>query len=526
MTAVAVLSSTALLIAFIPIFLAKPKIRTTSFIILLAVVALILGSLSLQYTRTDDEYITFRVVDNLINGKGLVYNPGEKYEAITNIGWSLILSLLPLVGFSLEFGARWLSLIATVLCLWGVSRLAENLGGKKCAIIAPFLMLFIPFTHYWSTSGLETMAFCAFCAWTLAMATKARRFPIYAVIAGVSAWLRPEAPLIFIAAFLLNLLSVERTDRKFACCTSILIFIIFIGSLFLFRFINYGTVQAPTAVSKIPNDFSNLSGGLSVLMQAITTSPVLLLGLFLSLPLLGSKRLLILFLLSLVGIGYYLWLGQDTMMHERLLAPFVPGLITLLALGLASWQIPYRESLQRYCRRLSLSLVTSFLIFIPYYLALGNARRIDTGLNNAHRQAVKFLAANGSVGDSVAVQDAGIIGYFWDGNVIDLSGIFDPTIISIHHQFGRVSNNSQDLPEEHLANMNRQVADYILDEIKPRFIILVNTVSADGEVFPSKHNHSIGTDSRFLSNYTHLHDYYYSSIYILSLYELTDEKLA
>jgi len=524
MLLIAVFLSVALLVVVIPILLAKSKPGIAPFLCTLLAIAFILGVSSLSYTKTDDEYITFRVVDNFVNGKGLTYNPGEKYEAITNIGWSIFLSLLPLAGLSLEIGSRWLSLGAALFCLWGVSRLADNLGGKKAGIIAPFLMLFVPFFHYWSTSGLETMAFCALCAWSLALATTTHRFPYYAVIAGVSSWLRPEAPLIFIACFLLNLWNVDKSKRIASSITALIMFIMLLGSLYIFRYLSYGTLQAPTAASKIPMDFSNLKDGFNVLATSLTFSPILFLGLFICLPLLSSKRILILFILSLCGIGYYTWLGFDTMKQERLLAPFIPALIALLAIGLASWKLSLSSNLQNYVKRLSIGLAAGLLIFSPYFLALGNAKIINAGLENGHRQVADYLVTNGSAEDCIAVQDAGVIGYFWHGKIIDLSGIFDPSIIAIHKAYGRVSNNSQQLPPNQLAEMNRKIADYILEEVKPRFIILVYTFSADGEIVPSKHNHNLGDDERFVSNYTHRKNYYYSPIYVLKLYEVTNSK--
>lgn len=39
----------------------------------------------------DDAYISLRYAVNLISGQGLVFNPGETVEGITNIGWTLFL---------------------------------------------------------------------------------------------------------------------------------------------------------------------------------------------------------------------------------------------------------------------------------------------------------------------------------------------------------------------------------------------------------------------------------------------------
>jgi arabinofuranosyltransferase len=41
----------------------------------------------------DDAYISFRYARNLIEGHGLVFNPGEKVEGYTNFLWVLIIAM-------------------------------------------------------------------------------------------------------------------------------------------------------------------------------------------------------------------------------------------------------------------------------------------------------------------------------------------------------------------------------------------------------------------------------------------------
>ncbi len=43
---------------------------------------------------TDDAFISFRYVRNLIEGHGLVFNPGERVEGYTNFLWVLELAAL------------------------------------------------------------------------------------------------------------------------------------------------------------------------------------------------------------------------------------------------------------------------------------------------------------------------------------------------------------------------------------------------------------------------------------------------
>ena len=76
----------------------------------------------------DDAFIGFRYITNFLSGKGFVFNPGQRVEGITNIGWLLFLTPLarffevPLcakfVGYFCDLGSL---CIATLLALpWPV----------------------------------------------------------------------------------------------------------------------------------------------------------------------------------------------------------------------------------------------------------------------------------------------------------------------------------------------------------------------------------------------------------------------
>lgn len=61
------------------------------------VLLILLGIFALVLYRSawlcDDAYITFRTVDNFINGYGLRYNTGERVQAYTHPLWLLLLSM-------------------------------------------------------------------------------------------------------------------------------------------------------------------------------------------------------------------------------------------------------------------------------------------------------------------------------------------------------------------------------------------------------------------------------------------------
>ena len=69
----------------------------------------------------EDAYITFRYIDNLVHGFGLVYNVGEHVEGFTHPAWLFLVSIPSFIGVSIRASALWLSLLCTLIGLWIVA---------------------------------------------------------------------------------------------------------------------------------------------------------------------------------------------------------------------------------------------------------------------------------------------------------------------------------------------------------------------------------------------------------------------
>ena len=98
-----------------------------SLLALLPWLALLAWLASVAWFLTDDAFISFRYTRNLLEGHGLVFNPGERVEGYTNFLWILELAAIwGLFNIRPEYAAPWLSVaytaatIATVL--WWAAR--------------------------------------------------------------------------------------------------------------------------------------------------------------------------------------------------------------------------------------------------------------------------------------------------------------------------------------------------------------------------------------------------------------------
>ena len=130
---------------------------------------------------TDDAFISFRYARNLLEGHGLVFNPGEYVEGYSNFLWVLELAALwGAFGLRPEHTAPWLSVACTIgtlaAMLWWVGRLPG-----------------LP--HRWLVAWMAVGLVCSsttFAMWTPALGLETRQFTLFVVLAVVGLTVYPE----------------------------------------------------------------------------------------------------------------------------------------------------------------------------------------------------------------------------------------------------------------------------------------------------------------------------------------------
>ncbi len=94
---------------------------------------------------SDDSFITLRYARNLVQGEGLVFNPGERVEGFTNMLWTLLLSLCGVIGIDLLAAARILGVVAGLATIILTYRLFHALNVSEVqsvlGLFAPLLWL-------------------------------------------------------------------------------------------------------------------------------------------------------------------------------------------------------------------------------------------------------------------------------------------------------------------------------------------------------------------------------------------------
>lgn len=102
---------------------------------------------------SDDAYITYRTIDNLLHGYGLTWNTTERVQVYTHPLWMMVLAALTWVGRDIYFCVLALSLTISALTI-GLLATRFRLSPLLAALAIGLVTASKSFVDY-STSGLE-----------------------------------------------------------------------------------------------------------------------------------------------------------------------------------------------------------------------------------------------------------------------------------------------------------------------------------------------------------------------------------
>lgn len=121
---------------------------------------------------SDDAFIALRYVRNLIDGHGLVFNPGDRVEGFTSPLWIMLLAGLGYLGIDLLTAARFLGVLAGLVTMIVAYELVasiddNNREASEWALLAPLIIAANGSFACWAASGLKTPLFTALVASSL-----------------------------------------------------------------------------------------------------------------------------------------------------------------------------------------------------------------------------------------------------------------------------------------------------------------------------------------------------------------------
>ena len=413
------------------------KVSSWSFFLLITFMAVVLlQGLIFNWKPVDDAYISFRYAENLVNGHGLVFNPGERVEGYTNFLWTVLLAICGWVGLDIVWAGMWLGVMFACLAIVLTWMLARSIAMERdwpvwLIWIPPLLLACYPGWSYWAFSGMEPpMLACLvilFLFFGCNRPSTAGGLVLSAVFGILGALTRWEFVILWPAVVLVQVFCGSRpvSGRFIRAGILSLLLIAGFGCYFMWRFSYYGDLMPNTYYAKVGgNIFSRIPRGLVYTGELAVCwwLPVSLILWLTNCRFRNSNTLLSSILLY---VAYVTWTGGDHFAWLRFYAPVLP-----LAAIMAAEVIKCLTAVAVWpkFRRLSCAVVLVGMLAV----FLGTSMRIDYPAAQKHHVWVKWWRNVGLWSRDAfpsdyrfAIIPAGIIPYLSGHPILDLLGLTD-----------------------------------------------------------------------------------------------------
>jgi hypothetical protein len=420
-------------------------------VLTLAVLVLLLSGLYFYHYLPDDTFITLRYARNVLAGRGIVFNEGERLEGYTNFLWLLIVVLVGRLGTPLITAARTLSLICSAGTLVLASRsMAALMQDEKrgwntaLAVALPALVLASAAPVLtWSFAGTEIPLFTFLLLLGFTTLRNGKRPAAVFAVFGLLGLVRPEG-LIFYALAGVVLLARCRSKREVVAWGALVLAVLYAPYL-VWKYRYFGSLLPNTFFAKTgPPGLMARNGARYLGGFLVGYGYILAIGLLLGRGRLRDfERVILPVCFILVHWAAVLMLGGDWMPNYRLLVPTLPLILLVPAAGLRDAPAPGTGGAERTDsidrerpRRNPTALVTVALVVLVM---------IPGGLDYDHltfeRTTVRAFAHLGQrlheifpPGTRIACGSTGAIGYYTDMPIIDILGLTEAHIA----RYGRI----------------------------------------------------------------------------------------
>jgi len=374
----------------------------------------------------DDPYVTYRYADNLLTGKGLVYNAGERTLSTVAPLYALLLAALGNLWPDVPRLSNFIGLIslvasALVLMRWG--KRGQESGGMIAGLLLGVWPLML------QTSGLERTLLMLLMLVGFHAVERSRLTAASGTLA-LAGILRPEGLLAGAVAGVAILLRRRTLPWRAA-----LLYLVPVAVWYCALWINFGSPLPVNLAAKqqqaqmlMGTDF--VSGFLQLLRQYGRHPLYWLHG---ALALFGLAQVVVrarhwglllawtaLYFLgySLLGVSRYFWFY----------APLVPAVAVLVGEGVVGVVGGLRQlRIPHFFVAGSAGLLIVCLLAPPLASTVAMAWRPDPRLD-VYRQIGEWLRSETPPEATVGTLEVGIIGYYSQRTMIDFSGLVQPEV--------------------------------------------------------------------------------------------------
>jgi len=446
----------------------KIKRANTIFILIVLAYSLYAGSFIYRTTYVidgkrffslfDDAMISMKYAKSFVGGHGLVWNPGgAKVEGYTNTLWVLymaIFHLFPIDPSKISLCIQVSGALFLIANLFFVKKIADIISDDSVivSISAVFLTAFYFPLNYWGLLGMEVSVLTLIISasiWKALECIKSGKFSIWLyVLLGIGTLVRPDIAVPFLA-IIMFLTWVDSENREKHIKLGLLLFVSFVFSQTLFRYLYFGEIFPNTYYLKMTGypAILRITRGLYVFLEFIWKTNWILFSIpFCMLLFKRDKKVYFLFWILLAQAAYSIYVGGDAWESwggsNRFLSVVAPVFFVLFCCSLEKiWLFiadrmrdtgsSLEENIKYY---FFLTVVVSLISFNAFYGpgALVESllvRRAFDVINNQKRLDIANLIPKVTNKKAkILVSAAGIIPYFADRFSLDLLGKNDRKI--------------------------------------------------------------------------------------------------
>ncbi|MCB9796847.1 MAG: hypothetical protein H6741_29450 [Alphaproteobacteria bacterium] len=420
---------------------ADPRARARVAVGVLALLAVFaLGLWQWSFT-CDDAWISFRYARNLVEGHGLVWNPGERVEGYTNFLWVLLTA----GGMALGFAPEVVTQVMGTLAGLGVLALVTVFSGRRwgwgtpLAWLPPALLVTNRSFVAWSSGGLATQLFTLFVlggalTWLSERRREVRDPLLSSTLLALATLTRPEGGLftaILGLFFLYDVMKKQaRLDTLVRWCMP---WFLIVGVHFAWRYSYYGQWWPNTFYAKVEGVHVlrglEYIGAFAWIHTYYATAALAFVGMAQ-----GLKHARVLMGMALGYLAYLCVVGGDHIAY-RFMVPLLPMGALLAAEGLSAIVSRGRPRLA-WGLGLAALLCTGLAAYSPhswniiYYIKPVVTLHHYSSYRGKEGRFLRKLVDEGRLPEDIVVAAGGIgaLGYESRLEVLDMRGLTDAMV--------------------------------------------------------------------------------------------------
>lgn len=293
----------------------------------------------------DDAYISFRTVDNFVNGYGLTWNVDERVQAFTNPLWVLLLSGFYFLTREIYYTSLLVSVLLTIITLLFLARRVA-VSAASFVLAMTILLMSKAFIDY-SVSGLENplthLILMLFCLLYLSHDDNKDKLFRLSVVASLGILNRMDTALLYLPVLIVQFWRVRSPGR----ITAVLMGFTPLFLWELFSIIYYGFPFPNTYYAKLHTGIPSIElaqQGLIYLLDNLAIDPitltVILAGLLVPIVSKENRRDGPIAVGILLYLLYIVRIGGDFMSGRFLAAPLLCAVVLLSRYRLPSDLLP------------------------------------------------------------------------------------------------------------------------------------------------------------------------------------------